>query len=111
MVDRGVPPDGVPPNGVPPDIAAMNFEDALAELEQIVRRLEGGQVKLDEAIMSYERGAQLKRHCERKLNEAQQRVDRIVIGPEGAVGMDPPNLTETRWSEPISFPSALDEAA
>ena len=75
--------------GVPPDIAAMNFEDALAELEQIVRRLEGGQVKLDEAILSYERGAQLKRHCERKLNEAQQRVDRIVIGPEGAFGVEP----------------------
>ena len=80
------------PEGVPPDIAAMSFEDALAELEQIVRRLEGGQVKLDEAIMSYERGAQLKRHCERKLNEAQQRVDRIVIGPDGAVGMEPAKL-------------------
>jgi exodeoxyribonuclease VII small subunit len=92
MVDPGVPPDGVPPDGVPPDIAAMNFEDALAELEQIVRRLEGGQVKLDEAIMSYERGAQLKRHCERKLNEAQQRVDRIVIGPEGAIGAEPAKL-------------------
>ena len=89
MVDPHVPPNGVPANGIPPDIAAMNFEDALAELEQIVRRLEGGQVKLDEAIMSYERGAQLKRHCERKLNEAQQRVDRIVIGPEGAVGVEP----------------------
>jgi len=74
---------------VPADIAAMSFEEALAELEQIVRRLEGGQVKLDEAILSYERGAQLKRHCERKLNEAQQRVDRIVIGPEGAIGMEP----------------------
>jgi exodeoxyribonuclease VII small subunit len=85
----GVPSDGVPSDGVPPDIAAMSFEDALAELEQIVRRLEGGQVKLDEAIISYERGAQLKRHCERKLNEAQQRVDRIVIGPEGAVGVEP----------------------
>jgi exodeoxyribonuclease VII small subunit len=92
MVDSGVPPEGVPPEGVPPDIVAMNFEDALAELEQIVRRLEGGQVKLDEAIMSYERGAQLKRHCERKLNEAQQRVDRIVIGPEGAVGAEPAKL-------------------
>jgi exodeoxyribonuclease VII small subunit len=89
MVDPSVPPDGVPSDGVPPDIAAMSFEDALAELEQIVRRLEGGQVKLDEAIISYERGAQLKRHCERKLNEAQQRVDRIVIGPEGAVGVEP----------------------
>ena len=87
MVDPDVPPDGVPS-----DIAAMNFEDALAELEQIVRRLEGGQVKLDEAITSYERGAQLKRHCERKLNEAQQRVDRIVIGPEGAIGVEPAKL-------------------
>ena len=78
--------------GVPPDISAMSFEEALAELEQIVRRLEGGQVKLDEAIQSYERGAQLKRHCETKLNEAQQRVDRIVIGPEGTLGVEPAKL-------------------
>jgi exodeoxyribonuclease VII small subunit len=76
-------------SAVPPEIAAMSFEDALAELEQIVRRLEGGQVKLDEAILSYERGAQLKRHCESKLNEAQQRVERIVIGPNGAVTAEP----------------------
>jgi exodeoxyribonuclease VII small subunit len=74
------------------DIVAMSFEEALAELEQIVRRLEGGQVKLDEAIFSYERGAQLKQHCERKLNEAQQRVDRIVIGPDGAISAEPAKL-------------------
>jgi exodeoxyribonuclease VII small subunit len=77
---------------VPADIAAMNFEEALAELEQIVRRLEGGQVKLDEAIQFYERGALLKRHCEKKLNEAQQRVDRIVIGGEGAITAEPAKL-------------------
>jgi len=77
---------------VPADITAMSFEDALAELEQIVRRLEGGQVKLDDAILSYERGAQLKRHCEKKLNEAQQRVDRIVVGPDGAIGAAPAKL-------------------
>jgi exodeoxyribonuclease VII small subunit len=76
----------------PADIATMSFEEALVELEQIVRRLEGGQVKLDEAILSYERGAQLKQHCERKLNEAQQRVDRIVIGPDGAVSTEPAKL-------------------
>lgn len=70
----------------------MSFEDALAELEQIVRRLEGGQVKLDEAILSYERGAQLKRHCESKLNEAQQRVERIIIGPDGVVTAEPAKL-------------------
>jgi exodeoxyribonuclease VII small subunit len=79
-------------SSVPPEITEMSFEDALAELEQIVRRLEGGQVKLDEAILSYERGAQLKRHCERKLNEAQQRVERIVIGPDGAVTAEPAKL-------------------
>jgi exodeoxyribonuclease VII small subunit len=76
----------------PADIATMSFEEALVELEQIVRRLEGGQVKLDEAILSYERGAQLKHHCERKLNEAQQRVDRIVIGPDGTVSAEPAKL-------------------
>ncbi len=74
------------------DIATMSFEDALAELEQIVRRLEAGQVKLDEAIQSYERGAQLKQHCETKLAEAQQRVDRIVFGPDGAVSAQPAKL-------------------
>ena len=77
---------------VPADIAAMSFEDALTELEQIVRRLEAGQVRLDEAILCYERGTQLKRHCERKLNEAQQRVDRIVAGPDGAVSATPAKL-------------------
>jgi exodeoxyribonuclease VII small subunit len=82
MVDRGVPAE----------IAKMSFEEALAELEQIVRRLEAGQVKLDEAIESYERGALLKRHCETKLNEAQQRVDRIVLGPNGAVTAEPAKL-------------------
>jgi exodeoxyribonuclease VII small subunit len=74
------------------DITAMSFEDALGELEQIVRRLEAGQVKLDDAIQSYERGAQLKRHCEHKLAEAQQRVDRIVIGPDGAAAAEPAKL-------------------
>ena len=76
----------------PADIAAMSFEDALAELEGIVRRLESGQVKLDDAIQSYERGALLKQHCEKKLNEAQQRVDRIVIGADGAVTVEPAKL-------------------
>jgi exodeoxyribonuclease VII small subunit len=76
----------------PDESVAMSFEDALAELEQIVRRLEAGQVKLDEAIQCYERGAQLKRHCEQKLSEAQQRVDRIVIGPEGAIAVSPAKL-------------------
>jgi exodeoxyribonuclease VII small subunit len=77
---------------VPPDIAKLNFEEALAELEQIVRRLEGGAGKLDEAIQSYERGALLKRHCEAKLREAQARVDKIVVGPDGSIAAEPAQL-------------------
>lgn len=79
-------------SSAPADIPAMSFEDALAELEGIVRRLEGGQVRLDDAIQSYERGAQLKRHCEQKLSEAQQRVDRIVVAPDGTVSAEPAKL-------------------
>lgn len=63
---------------IPADIRKMKFEDALAELEAIVRELEDGKVKLDEAIEKYERGAQLKQHCEAKLNEAQARIEKIT---------------------------------
>ena len=76
----------------PAEISTMSFEDALAELEQIVRRLEAGQVKLDEAIRCYERGARLRRHCEGKLEEAQQRIDRIVVGADGAISTEPTEL-------------------
>jgi exodeoxyribonuclease VII small subunit len=76
----------------PAEIDAMTFEDALAELEQIVRRLEAGQVKLDEAIRCYERGTRLRRHCESKLDEAQQRVERIVVGTDGVVTARPESL-------------------
>lgn len=74
---------------LPPDIAAMSFEDALAELERIVRQLEEGKGRLDEAIDAYTRGVQLKRHCEAKLAEAQMRVERIVLAPDGSVTTEP----------------------
>ncbi len=73
----------------PPDIAKMSFEDALAELEQIVRRLEDGKSKLDDAIQSYERGAALKKHCEDKLREAQAKIDKIVANADGALATEP----------------------
>ena len=57
----------------------MTFEDALAELKQIVERLEKGEGKLDEAIQAYERGAQLKRHCEQKLKEAEAKIEKIRV--------------------------------
>jgi len=75
-----------------PEIASLSFEEALAELEQIVRRLETGSAKLDEAIGAYERGALLKRHCEAKLREAQSRVEKIVLNADGSVGVEPQAL-------------------
>lgn len=75
-----------------PEIAAMTFEDALAELETIVRRLEKGGDKLDEAIACYERGALLKRHCEAKLREAQVRVDKIVVDTDRGIRAEPASL-------------------
>ncbi|MGB8275779.1 MAG: exodeoxyribonuclease VII small subunit [Alphaproteobacteria bacterium] len=78
--------------GIPKDISAMSFEAALQELEQIVRKLEEGKSHLDEAIGSYERGAALKKHCEAKLREAQAKVDKIVLGPEGPVGTEPAGI-------------------
>ncbi len=68
----------------PADIAKLSFEEALARLEEIVRSLESGKVKLEEAVGAYETGAALKRHCEAKLAEAKAKVERIVLGPDGS---------------------------
>ena len=69
----------------------MSFEDALAELERIVKALEGGQQKLEDAIGAYERGAALRAHCEAKLAEADQRVQAIVAGADGSLSLKTEN--------------------
>ena len=74
------------------DIGAMSFEAALKELEEIVRRLEGAESTLDDAISIYERGVALKQHCEAKLREAKARVEKISIGPDGAAAAEPVDL-------------------
>ena len=66
-----------------PDIAALTFEQALAELEKIVAELESGQAPLERSIEIYERGAALKAHCETRLEAARLRVEKIVVGPGG----------------------------
>ena len=77
---------------IPKDIAALSFEQALAELEAIVARLEGGQVDLEESIRIYERGALLKAHCEAKLHAAQAKVDQIVVGADGGLKTEPAEI-------------------
>ncbi len=69
------------------EIASMSFEDALAALEAIVRGLESGQQKLEDAITAYERGAALKKHCESKLAEAEMRVQAIVARADGSLSL------------------------
>ena len=71
------------------DIAGQSFEEALAELERIVRGLENGQLKLEDAITQYERGAALRRHCEAKLAEAEARVQAIVERADGSLALRP----------------------
>jgi len=65
------------------DIETLTFEQALAELEGIVKALESGQGALESSVAAYQRGAALRAHCERKLAEAEQKVQAIVEGPSG----------------------------
>ncbi|MDR3425310.1 MAG: exodeoxyribonuclease VII small subunit [Alphaproteobacteria bacterium] len=76
---------------MPPDISALSFEEALLELEKLVKQLEDGKARLDDAVKAYERGALLKRHCETKLREAQAKIELITVGPDGSVSAKPFN--------------------
>lgn len=89
---RGGRGDAPRPPEIPEDIRALSFEAALAELEDIVARLESGQVDLEQSIEIYTRGTCLKAHCEAKLKAAQARVEQIVVGGDGAVTAEPFDL-------------------
>ncbi len=79
-----------PEPAMPDEIAALSFEAAMAELEEIVRRLESGDVGLEDSIGLYERGDHLKRHCQAKLRSAGEKVEKIIVGDDGAaIGLDP----------------------
>lgn len=72
-------------------IAAMSFEDAMKELEAVVNRLEHGEATLEESIALYERGARLRTHCDARLKDAQERVERITLTggqPTGTVPVE-----------------------
>jgi len=74
-------------------IETMSFEAALAELEASVQQLESGDVELEKSISIYERGAALKAHCEKKLREAELKVEKIVLDDNGQVGTEDSGLT------------------
>ena len=66
-------------------ISEMTFEQAMSELERIVTQLERGDVPLEDSISLYEKGAELKKRCEAKLKEAEQKVAAITLDEEGTV--------------------------
>lgn len=77
------------PDGEPGDIAGLSYERALAELDQIIERLERGAVPLEEAIAAYERGARLAQHCAELLDRTEQKVSQLVVGGGGRVTEKP----------------------
>ncbi|WP_127902114.1 exodeoxyribonuclease VII small subunit [Solirhodobacter olei] len=70
-------------------VAEMSFEEAMAALEQVVTRLERGDVPLEESISLYEDGAKLKKHCAEKLKAAEEKVEKIRVSEGRAAGTEP----------------------
>jgi exodeoxyribonuclease VII small subunit len=72
------------------DVSTLSFETALAELESIVEKLESGKVDLEQSISIYERGEALKKHCEKLLKDAEARIEKITLRPDGTpAGTEP----------------------
>ena len=73
-------------------VEQMSFEAALRELEEIVGKLEQGEIDLEDSIALYERGQALKTYCEQKLKSAESRLEKLVQGARGPEGTEPLNL-------------------
>ena len=65
------------------NVSEISFEKAMAELEEVINKLEYGEVTLEDSIKLYERGAELKKICEAKLKEAEQKVKNITLDKDG----------------------------
>ena len=78
------------------EIENLSFEEALGELEALVRRLEEGKCPLDEAVKTFERGITLKNYCDNKLKMARLKVEQILENPDGTVSMKPFLTEETQ---------------
>lgn len=71
------------------DFNKLSYEDALAQLEAIVRDLEGGRIKLDDAVEAYEKATALKKFCEEKLQAAQLKIEKITLSATGEITAEP----------------------
>ena len=69
------------------NIEGLSFEEALQQLENIVRELESGRIKLDDAVAAYEKAVTLKQLCENRLKAAQLKIEKIEVSPEGDISV------------------------
>ena len=76
------------------DLSKLSFEEALVQLESIVRELEGGKIKLDDAVEAYEKATALKKFCEEKIKAAQLKIEKINVSPEDVVSTEPLDKVE-----------------
>jgi len=72
----------------PEDIESMSFEQAIAALETIVKRLESGQISLEESIDDYTRGTALRSHCAKKISDARLQVEKIIRQSDGTIATE-----------------------
>lgn len=68
----------------------LSFEQAVAELEDIVKRLEKGELTLDESINFFQRGVELTRYCSKKLDAAERSITMLIEGEDGITEKDMP---------------------
>ena len=96
-------------NAAEDNITALTYEAALAELDTLIVKLEGGSIALEEAIGAYERGVVLAQHCAELLERTEQRVSQLVVSASGAIGerpLEPPGalLPEPRSASVAGTP-------
>ena len=76
------------------ELSNLSFEESLKQLEKIVEELDSGTMDLEKAIEAYEIGNKLKKHCEKKLKEAQERIEKIEVDEDGELNINPIDIKE-----------------
>jgi exodeoxyribonuclease VII small subunit len=94
------------PNAAEDGITALTYEAALAELDTLITKLEGGSIALEEAIGAYERGVVLAQYCADLLARTEQRVNQLVVSASGALGERPLEAAGAATPETRGAPAA-----
>ena len=84
------------------DIAGLTYEAALAQLDALIQKLEGGSIPLEDAIAAYERGTRLARHCEELLDRTERRVTALVVGGDGRPAETPLDVDTAAGDAPVA---------